>query len=233
MRLALVTTTLAATLALAGTAAADRDDEKTAPQAQGAGAAECAPGYRTWVAGHYEDRETSRVIPAITRQRWLPQTTQDVCIPAVTERVRVPAVTERVFCPEVTERVWAPEVRERVWVPAHWDTCTDSRGCRYSVWMAAHYEVRIVCAGHYETRVVRAAHYEEHVVRPEAWEVRVVQPERHETRVIEQGHFETVVVQAERREVTVERVWVPGHWEERPASPPPASVGWIPPGHRR
>ena len=235
MRFRLVTTTtLAATLALSGVAAADHDaDEKRAPEMHGADAVAYAPAFRVWVAGHYENRETTCVIPAITRERWLPRTTQDVCIPAVTERVRIPAVTERVFCPEVTERVWVPEVRERVWVPARWDTRTDSRGCRYSVWMAAHYEVRIVCAGHYETRVVRAAHYEEHVVRPEAWEVRIVQPERHETRVIEQGHFETVVVQAERREVTVTRVWVPGCWETRPASPPPANVGWIPPGHRR
>jgi hypothetical protein len=231
MTLRLVTTTFAATLALCGAALAD--EEKAAPQSQGADAAECAPATRVWIAAHYEDREASRVIPAITRQRWVPQTTQDVCIPAVTERVRIPAVVERVFCPEVTERVWVPEVRDRCWVPARWDTRTDSRGCTYSVWMEAHYEIRVVSPAHYETRVVRAAHYEERVVRPECWETRIVQPERHETRVIEQGHFETVVVQPERREVTVERIWVPGHWETGPASPPPANVGWIPPGHRR
>ena len=233
-RLVTKTTTLVATLALCGVAAADHDDdENQGPQNRGADAADCAPESRVWVAGHYENRESSCVVPAITRQQWVPHTTQEVCIPAVTERVRIPAVTERVYCPEVTERVWTPEVRERVWVPARWATRTDGNGCRYSVYESAHYEIRVVCPARYETRVVRAAHYEEHVVRPEAWEVRIVQPERRETRAIEQGHFETVIVRPERRDVTVERVYVPGHWETRPASPPPASVGWIPPGQRK
>ena len=234
MRFRLVTTTtLAATLALSGVAAADHDaDEKRAPEMHGADAAACAPAFRVWVAGHYENRETVCVIPAITRQQWVPERCEEVCIPAVTERVRIPAVTERVYCPAVTERVWVPEVRERVWVPARWDTRTDRNGCTYSVWMAGHYETR-VCPGRCETRVVRAAHYEERVVRAECWETRIVQPERRETRVIERAHYETVVVRPERREVTVTRVWVPGCWETRPAAPPPANVGWIPPGHRR
>jgi hypothetical protein len=235
MRLRLVTTTtLAATLALGSVAAADHDaDEMRAPENRGADAAECAPGVRVWVAGHYENRESTCVIPAITRQQWVPDRCEEVCIPAVTERVCVPAVTERVYCPEVTERAWVPETRERVWVPAHWDTRADRNGCTYSVWMAGHYETRIVCSGHYETRVVRPAHYETRVVRAESWEVRIVQPERRETRVVERGHFETVIVRPERREVTLERVWVPGHWETRPAAAPVTYGGWIPPGHRR
>jgi hypothetical protein len=235
MRLRLVTTTTAlfATIALCGVAAADDDDtQKAGHENRGADATECAPASRVWIAGHYENRETSRVIPAITRQQWEPRRYEEVVVPAVTERVCVPAVTERVYCPEVTQRVWVPEVRERVWVPAQWDTRTDGNGCRYSVWMGAHYETR-VREGRYETRAISTAHYETRVVRPEAWEVRIVQPERRETRVVEQGRFVTVVVRPERREVTVERVWVPGHWETRPSAPPPAHVGWIPPGHRK
>lgn len=231
MRLRLVTTTaLFATFALCGAAAADEDEGgKLGHEQRGADAADCAPSQRVWIAGHYENRETSCVIPAITRQQWLPQTCEEIVIPAVTERVCIPAVTERVYCPEVTERVYRPEVRERVWVPSQWYTRTDTNGCRCSVWMPGHYETRVVCEGRYETRVISAAHYETRVVRQEAWEVRIVQPERRETRVVEQGHFVTVVVRPERRDVTVERVWVPGRWETRPAEP----TAWIPPGHRK
>ena len=231
MRHRLMTTTaLVATFALGSAATADDDDGREQGHEQrGADAAVYAPSQRVWIAGHYENRETSRVIPAITRQQWLPQRYEEVVIPAVTERVCIPAVTERVYCPEVTERVFLPEIRERVWVPARWDTRTDQYGRRFSVWMGSHCETRVVREGRYETRVISDAHYETRVVRPEAWEVRIVQPERRETRVIEQGHFVTVVVRPERRDVTVERVWVPGHWEARAATP----AAWIPPGHRK
>ena len=171
--------------------------------------------YRVWIAGHYERREMRRVIPAVVRQEWVPDRVEEICIPAVTERIRIPAVTERVHCPAVMERVWVPEVRERVRVPGRWDSRTDSAGCTYRVWVAAHDEVRVVREGRYEDRCVREARCEDRVVQPERWETRVICPERREVRVVEKGHFCTVVVRPERTEVCIEKVWIAGHWEKR------------------
>ena len=171
---------------------------------------------RAWVEGHYENRETKRVVPAVTRQDWVPDRTEEVCIPAVTERVCVPAVTERVWCPPIVERVRVPEVRENRFIPGHYETRVDGRGCSCQVWVASHYENRVLRPGHYEERVVRPGRYETRVVKPECWETRVVTPERREIRVVERGHLVTVVVRPERCEVVTERVWVPGHWSNDP-----------------
>lgn len=220
MKFRLVTSAaLVLTALVPAVAAADHDDHgngKGAPEARGAEAEACVPTWSVWVSGHYEKRETVCITPAVTREVYVPERCEEVVIPAVTERVRIPAVTERVRVPAVTERCWVPEIRDRCFVPGHWETTTDSRGCTSRVWIGGHYEERIVRAGHYEERVVRPECCETRIVRPECWEVRIVTPERRETRVVEKAHCETVIVRPERREVTVEKVWVPSHWEDRP-----------------
>jgi hypothetical protein len=170
----------------------------------GAGVSEAfADDSRVWVEGHTERRETRRPIPAEERRDWVAPRYVDVVIPAVTERVRVPAVVEQV---RVTERVWIPEVAERHWVHGYWDL----RG-----WRPAHYERRVVEEGRFEDRAVQPERYESRVVVPESWETRIVTPERVEQRLVESGHWQTVVVRPAREEVTVEKVWIPGHWESR------------------
>jgi len=158
-----------------------------------------------WVSGHYESRESRRVIPAETRQECLPDRYEDVRIPAVTERVRVPAMTERVRCAPMTEREWVPEQRERYWQHGCWDL---------SGWNPAHYEWRVK-SGHYEERRVDRDCFEDRIVRPEQFATRIVVPERTESRLVERGFCRTVTVRPERVDVTYERVFVPGHWENR------------------
>ena len=199
-------TALCLAAALPGAAAAD----DAAPAEQ---------SWSVWVDAHVERRETRRVIPAETREVWVPERVEVRVIPAVTERVRLPAVVERVWCAAVVERCWVPEVRERTYVGGHSEERRDAHGCRYTVWIAGHYEDRVVCAGRYEDRCVRAGRWEDRVVSPERFEDRIVTPERRETRVIEAGHKETIVVRRERVEVTVEHVWVPGRWDTRSATP--------------
>jgi hypothetical protein len=175
----------------------------------------CRPDSYVWVAGHMERRETRRVLPAVTEQQWVPDRVEEICIPAVTERVCIPAVVERVVVPAIVDRVFVPEVKERIDVPGHYDVRVDGKGCSYRVWVAAHREVRIVREAHFEERVVRAARTEDRVVCTERFETRIVKPECRETRVVEKGFFRTVVVRAERTELVVEKVWIPGHWENR------------------
>jgi hypothetical protein len=172
-----------------------------------------------WISGHVEARESRSVIPAVVRQEWVPDRVEEVCIPAVTERICIPAVTERVCRPAVVRRVWVPELRESTFIPGHYEVRRDDRGCECRVWIDAHYEVRIVRAGRFEDRVVREACEETRIVEPERVEIRVVTPERREVRVVQRGYFASVVVCPERCEVTVERVWVPGHWESRSDRP--------------
>ncbi len=221
MKFRLVTSAaLALTALIPGVAAAGDDGHGNGkgppPWAHGSDAEKCEPTWSVWVTGHYEKRECVRILPAVTREVYVPERCEVVVIPAVTQRVRIPAVIERVRVPAVTERCWVPEVRDRCWVPGHWESRTDANGCACRVWIGGHYEERIVRAGRYEERVLRAECWEERIVRAECWEVRIVAPERRETRVVEKAHCETVVVRPERREVTVEKVWVPGCWVERP-----------------
>lgn len=168
-----------------------------------------------WVGGHFEIRETKRVIPAVVRQEWVPERREEVCIPAVTEKVCVPAVTERVYVPAVVQRREIPEVRERQFVPGHYEFSVDFRGCSFRVWIEGHYETRVVSPARCEQVQISAARYEVRVVVPAHDEIRVVVPERRECRVVEAGHFCTVVVSPERTEVCRDKVWVPGHWETR------------------
>ena len=206
----------------AGLVVAEDAKQDGASPAQSA-PAETSPGGRSeqptdtrdcvWVGGHFERRESRRVLPAVVRKEWVPDRCEEIVTPAVTERVVVPAVTETVHVPRVIERRWVPEVRERTWVPPHVEIQLDAKGCEVRVRISGHYETRIVRQGAFEDRVVREAHDEIRIVVPERCEVRVVTPERRETRVIEPGHFREVVVRPERTEVLVERTWVPGHWE--------------------
>ena len=175
--------------------------------------------YRVWVEGHVEKRETRIVTPAVIRQDWVPDRLEEYVTPAVTERVRIAAVTERVWCPAVMDRYWVPEVRERVLVPGHYDVRIDAKGREYRVWVGKHNEDRIVREGRFEERLVREGFYEERIVTPERWQTRVITPERREVRCVEKAHYQTVIVRPERTEVTVEKVWVPGRWEIRPAHP--------------
>ena len=158
-----------------------------------------------WVQGHYESRQVRRVIPAQTREVCTPDRYEDVFIPAVTERVRVPAVTERVRRAPLYEKVWVPETRERRWQHGYWDL---------SGWNPAHYEWRKT-PGHYEDRRIERDGFEDRVVRPERFETKIVVPARRESRLVERGTCRTVTVQPERVDVTYERVWIPGHWENR------------------
>jgi len=159
---------------------------------------------QTWVAGHYETRESRRVIPAEVRQEWQAPRYDEVFIPAVTERYRVAPVTERVRCEPAREKYWVPEVTERVWMHGYWDL----RG-----WRPAQWENRVVTPGHFETQLVeRPGCFETRVVESERWETRVVRPERRESRLVEAGRWRTVVVRPERYDVQREKVWVPGHW---------------------
>jgi hypothetical protein len=196
--------TLALAAVLPGAAFADRDD----------GRCDEIGGRRVWVEGRYEDRETRRVVPAITRDEWVPERREVVVVPAVTQEFRVPAVVERVYVPTVVERTWVPEVRERVYVPGRIEVRFDHHGVDFRGSTDGGYEDRVVRRGHWEDRCTTPAHYEDRVVTPERCETRIVVPERREVRV-EPAHMRTVVVCAERVEVTRERVWIPGHVEER------------------
>ncbi len=171
---------------------------------------------RVWVAGHMERRETRHVLPAVTREELVPERREVVVIPAVTREVVVPAVVERVYVPAVVQRVYVGEVRERVLVPGRFDVRIDRHGFEMRDWCAPHYEDRVVREGCYEDRCVTPAHYEDRVTCRERREVRVIVPERRETRVVEPARVRTVVVRPERVEVTVDHVWIPGHFETRP-----------------
>jgi hypothetical protein len=167
-----------------------------------------------WVEGRYEDREIRRVVPAITRDEWVPERREVVVVPAVTQEIRVPAVVERVWRPAVVERAWVPEVRERVRGAEGFQIRWDGHDVAFRVG-GGRDEYRVVTPAHWEERCVSPAHYEDVVVRPERCETRIVVPERREVRVVEPAHMRTVVVCAERVEVTCERVWIPGRYEER------------------
>lgn len=171
----------------------------------GAAFVESAHAENVWVSGHYESRQVRRVLPAETKEVCTPDRYEDVFIPAVTERVRVPAVTERVPCAPVYEKTWLPPMRERYWQHGYWDL---------SGWNPAHYEWRHT-RGRYVERKVERDCFEDRVVRPARVETRVVVPERRESRLVERGSCTTVTVRPERVEVTYEKVWIPGHWENR------------------
>ena len=153
---------------------------------------------RTWVRGHYEDRETRQVVPAEERREWVPPRVESVTIPAVTERVRVEPVVQRV---RVIERVWVPPVVERRWQHGFWDL---------SGWNKARWEEVVVEKGRYEERPTDR--FEDKVVVPARYETRVVTPARTEQRTVADGYWRTVVVRPERVERSIEKVWVPGHW---------------------
>jgi hypothetical protein len=105
-------------------------------------------------------------------------------IPAETRQERVPARYEEIVTPAVTERTWIPARVERVWVSKYFD---------FGGWHSAHYEDKVLSPSHFETRIL--------------------EPERRETRMISDAFWRTVVVRPAHYEVTDERVWVPGHWE--------------------
>ena len=205
-----------------GLAAADNETDKK--EAEKAAPAQTVPAQNdnqttqddcpVWVAGHYERRETRCPLPAVVRKVWVPEKCEPVFTPAVTERVLVPAVTEQIWCPRVVERNRIPEVRERTWCPGRWDTVKrDDCNCETRVFVAGHYEVRIVKPASVEEKVVSEGHFETRVITPERYETRIVTPEKRDWRVVEAGHYKEITVKPARTEVTVTRTWVPGHWE--------------------
>jgi hypothetical protein len=107
-------------------------------------------------------------------------------IPAVTRQERVPARFEETVVPAVTERVWIPPVTERVWR-----------------------------RGHYGLDGWRRARFEERIIRPGRWETRIVAPERRESRMVADAYWRTVVVTPEHYATSIDKMWVPGHWESR------------------